>query len=314
MNVGTGTSGHGFNRSIRGDVPLEALPTAPSDLRRGRLCQGLLMSCLGGHGRAPEAVFRIVSLREFCLRYLILSDLHAGLEAFEECLRLAAGKYDEAVCLGDVVGYGPDPNAVIDLVRKETSAIIRGNHDKACCGIIDADDFNLWAKAATYWTRAVLTEEHTTFLRELPAGPKAFGTFAIVHGSVIDEDQYVMGAPEAAPALQAQQLPLVFFGHTHHQGGFSLDSSRALRRSSADFGPNGRVLSVTVEEGIRYLLNPGSVGQPRDGDWRAGFAIFDDAGPRVDFYRTPYDLAKTQAKMARAGLPEALIRRLELGR
>ncbi|MGH9404959.1 MAG: metallophosphoesterase family protein [Terriglobia bacterium] len=248
------------------------------------------------------------------MRYLILSDLHAGLEAFEACLSLASGRYDQAVCLGDVVGYGPDPNAVIDVLAQRSSAVIRGNHDKACCGITDADDFNPWARAATYWTRAVLTEEHTEFLKLLPAGPKPLAGFEMVHGSAQDEDQYVMAGPDAQAALAVQQTPLVFFGHTHHQGAFSVSRSDAYRR--AKFPPDGEgcVLSLELKEQSRYLINPGSVGQPRDGNWRSGFAIYDDSERHVRFYRSPYDLPKTQEKMVRAGLPEALIRRLEVGR
>ncbi|HEV2418149.1 MAG TPA: metallophosphoesterase family protein [Terriglobia bacterium] len=253
------------------------------------------------------------------MRYLVLSDLHAGLEAFESCLRAAEGKFDAAVCLGDVVGYGPDPNAVIDLLlRQKNSVVIRGNHDKACCGIASADDFNLWAKAATYWTRSVLREEHIAFLRELPPGPKVLPGFEMVHGSERDEDEYVMNAPAAMPILQEQQLQLVFFGHTHYQGGFFRDRTGASRRIGAgdmnDAGRDGRVLSVHLEDETRYLINPGSVGQPRDGDWRAAFAIYDDADRRIDFYRASYDLPKTQEKMAYAGLPEPLIRRLEIGK
>ncbi|MGH9402665.1 MAG: metallophosphoesterase family protein [Terriglobia bacterium] len=252
------------------------------------------------------------------MRYLILSDLHAGLEAFEACLRTAAGRFDAAVCLGDVVGYGPDPNAVIELLRRQIGAVIRGNHDKACCGITSADEFNPWAKAATYWTRSVLTEEHTAFLRELPPGPKTLPGFEMVHGSEKDEDEYVMNASDAVPVLQAQQLPLVFFGHTHHQGGFFLEPLGAARPIIASFAGDaltgeGRVLSVRIEEETRYLVNPGSVGQPRDGNWRASFAIYDEADRQVDFYRAAYDLPKTQEKMVRAGLPEPLIRRLERG-
>ncbi|MGH9378690.1 MAG: metallophosphoesterase family protein [Terriglobia bacterium] len=259
------------------------------------------------------------------MRYLILSDLHAGLEAFEACLRAADGRFDAVVCLGDVVGYGPDPNAVIDLLRRQISpihavgAVIRGNHDKACCGIASADDFNLWAKAATYWTRSVLTEEHAGFLRELPLGPKVLPGFEIVHGSERDEDEYVMNASGAIPILQAQQLQLVFFGHTHTQGGFFLGPQSLSRRigagsASNSFAGEGRVLSIHLEDETRYLINPGSVGQPRDGNWRAAFAIYDDAGRQVDFYRAAYNLPKTQEKMARVGLPEPLIRRLEIGK
>lgn len=251
------------------------------------------------------------------MRYLILSDLHAGLEALEVCLNLAEGKYDAAVCLGDVVGYGPDPGAVIDRIRRQGAVIIRGNHDKACCGITDAEEFNPWAKAATYWTRAFLSEAHLSFLRELPAGPTSVAEFSIVHGSAFDEDQYVMCSAEALPLLQSQRAPVVFFGHTHYQGGFSLEPSGDLLRIPMGPGTvalDGRATVLQMKVGSRYLVNPGSVGQPRDGNWRAAFAIFDDTVRRVEYYRTPYDVASTQLKMARAGLPEPLIRRLAVGR
>lgn len=252
------------------------------------------------------------------MRYLIVSDLHAGLEAFEACLQAAEGKFDAAVCLGDVVGYGPDPNAVVSLLRKHTDAVIRGNHDRACCGLTDAEAFNPWARAATYWTRSVLTDEHAAFLRGLTSGPKVMPGFELVHGSERDEDEYVMNSLDAGPILQAQAVQLVFFGHTHYQGGFSLSRRGAVRRipgTGMDASTcEGCVLSIAVEDGARYLLNPGSVGQPRDGDWRAAFAIYDDAERRIDFYRVPYNLPETQEKMTRAGLPDPLIRRLEAGR
>ncbi|MGH9397348.1 MAG: metallophosphoesterase family protein [Terriglobia bacterium] len=263
---------------------------------------------------------RLRRYKEFCLRYLILSDLHASIEALEACLRLAEGRYECAICLGDIVGYGPDPGAVIDRIRQQTSVMIRGNHDRACSGIADPEDFNPWAKAATYWTRASLSEDRLTFLRELQAGPMAVAGFAMVHGSALDEDQYVMGLAQALPLLQTQQWPVVFFGHTHYQGGFSLDSSGGAWPIAMDPGGTGSVtgdgcvVTLPIEDGARYLVNPGSVGQPRDGNWRSAFAIFDDAGHRVEYYRTSYDLAGTQRKMIKVGLPEALIRRLEVGR
>ncbi len=251
------------------------------------------------------------------MRHLILSDLHAGLEALEACFKLAEGKYDAAVCLGDIVGYGPDPEAVIDRIRKQTSLMIRGNHDKACCGITSAEDFNPWARAATYWTRASLDEAHLGFLHELPAGPMDVAGFSIVHGSARDEDQYVLSDADALPLLQNQRQPVVFFGHTHLQGGFSLNSAGRLQRIPTGHGDDEQdacATTVRLDEESLYLVNPGSVGQPRDGNWRAAFAIFDDTGRSVEYYRTVYDLASTQRKMFRAGLPEPLIRRLEMGR
>ena len=248
------------------------------------------------------------------MRYLIISDIHSNLEGFEKCMELAKGRYDQAVCLGDLVGYGPDPNAVIDRVREVANRMIRGNHDKACSGLDDAEDFNLLARIGTMWTRDQLTPEHLTFLRGLPEGPMAIDSFQIVHGSVADEDEYVIGPVQALPALRALKTQVVFFGHTHHQGGFMLSPAGKFQSIHCDSKNDGRTLILPIEEGGCYLLNPGSVGQPRDGDWRAAFAILDEERQQVEYFRTPYDLPKTQDKMLKAGLPEPLIRRLELGR
>ncbi len=229
-------------------------------------------------------------------------------------MELARGKYDQALCLGDLVGYGPDPNSVIERVRGRASIIIRGNHDKACCGLTDAQDFNPLARRATVWTREQLTSAHLAFLRSLPAGPVMMDGFQIVHGSPADEDEYIFGPSQALPALRNLTTQVVFFGHTHHQGGFMLTSKgrfQSIRFWSKE-GEGRRVLAL--EDGGRYLINPGSVGQPRDGDWRAAFAILDQEQRQVEYYRTAYDLPETQEKMRKAGLPEPLIKRLELGR
>ncbi len=248
------------------------------------------------------------------MRYLILSDIHSNLEALEKSMELAAGKYDEAICLGDLVGYGPDPNAVIERVRKLATVIIRGNHDKACCGITDAEDFNPLARQATQWTREELTPEHFAFLRNLPMGPVIIKDFQIVHGSPADEDEYIFGAAQALPALKKVTNSAVFFGHTHHQGGFMLTPEGSFRTIRCAGKENDRALVMRLQAGARYLINPGSVGQPRDSDWRAAFAILDEGQRRVEYYRTPYDLPKTQEKMQQAGLPQPLILRLGFGR
>jgi predicted phosphodiesterase len=248
------------------------------------------------------------------LRYLILSDVHSNLEALEKSLQLAEGKYDQALCLGDLVGYGPDPNAVISRIQPLATMIVRGNHDKACCGLTDAGDFNYLARAATEWTRTRLTPEHYEFLRNLPNGPLQVDGIELVHGSPIDEDEYIFDSLGAVQAFQSGPAPLVFFGHSHHQGGFLLTSDKRLQAiplpSIKDDEPTG----VTLQGNARYLINPGSIGQPRDGDSRAAFAILDREKNRIDFYRTPYDLAVTQEKMRKEGLPEPLIVRLEVGR
>jgi predicted phosphodiesterase len=248
------------------------------------------------------------------VRYLLLSDIHSNLEALEKCLEVASGRYDRVLCLGDLVGYGPDPNAVVDRTRGLTDVIIRGNHDKACSGISDAEDFNVLAKIGTLWTRQELTSKNFEFLRNLPAGPLFLEGFELVHGSQIDEDEYIVGATQALPALQALTVQLGFFGHTHHQGGFMLHRAGHFDIVQCYSESDGKSLVLRIEDGARYLINPGSVGQPRDGDWRSAFVIYDQTEREVEYYRTSYDLRATQRKMEKANLPEALIRRLEYGR
>ena len=248
------------------------------------------------------------------MRYLILSDIHSNLEALEKCLGLAKGKFDQVICLGDLVGYGPDPKAVIDRVREVANVIVRGNHDKACCGITNAEDFNVWAHLATHWTRNELTPEHIAFLRGLPQGPVTVDGFVFVHGSVADEDDYILGAADAVPALKAQTTPSSYFGHTHVQGGFMVGPEGRYQSIECKSEADGLVKTLPLEEKGRYLINPGSVGQPRDRNWRAAFAILDAEKHQVEYYRTAYDVPKTQEKMRKASLPDPLVRRLELGR
>jgi predicted phosphodiesterase len=247
------------------------------------------------------------------LRYLILSDVHSNLEALEKSLELAKGRYDQALCLGDLVGYGPDPNPVIERVRALAKTIVRGNHDKACCGLMDPQEFNVLARMATDWTRTQLTPEHFEFLRSLPSGPVVIDGFEFVHGSPADEDEYIFDSLEAVRAFRVMPSSVVFFGHTHQQGGFLLTADQRLQPIETPTKRHDEPAGFQLQTGTRYLVNPGSIGQPRDGDWRAGFAILDAEKRRVDYYRTPYNLELTQKKMRGAGLPEPLARRLELG-
>jgi len=254
------------------------------------------------------------SIQGFSLRYLLLSDIHSNLEALEVCLEQAKGKYDQIVCLGDLVGYGPDPNAVIEKVKSLASVIIRGNHDKACSGHPVAAEFNPLARLATEWTRNVLTPAHFAYLQSLPAGPVQLDGFQIVHGSPFDEDDYILGPGQAFPLLRGPVSQTICFGHTHNQGGFMISAQQRFQSIRMPLKKDGLILSLPLEEQGRYLINPGSVGQPRDGDWRAAFAIFDSGRRTVEYFRTSYNLAKTQEKMRQAGLPQLLIQRLEHGR
>jgi len=247
------------------------------------------------------------------MRLLVFSDVHANATALEAALEACAGRWEGAVCLGDVVGYGPDPNEVVERVRTLVSAIVRGNHDKAVSGVSDLEDFNPVARAAVEWTRSRLRPENVQYLRSLPAGPVETDGAALVHGAVEDEDEYVFAANQAITGLLASPRPITFFGHTHIQGGFSYDGAAAgtvelSRKAGTSFSV------VSLEPKTRYLLNPGSVGQPRDGDPRAAFAIADLTNRRVEFWRTPYDISAVQRRMEQAGAPEALVLRLAFGR
>lgn len=247
------------------------------------------------------------------MRYLIISDIHSNLTALEAVLAAAKGKWEQAVCLGDLVGYGPDPNEVIDSVRSLGAVTIRGNHDKAVTGIDDIQDFNPIARAAALWTREQLRPENREYLKNLPKGTQTVDSFSIVHGSVYDEDEYIFSPAMALDALKQAPTPVTFFGHTHIQGGFRLKGEEVqVLHAVPDAGRQS--LNVRIEPGMTYLMNPGSVGQSRDGDARAGFAIADLEHQVVEFWRIPYNVARVQERMKDAGLPEPLILRLAFGR
>lgn len=245
------------------------------------------------------------------MRYLILSDIHANWEALQAVLESAAGRYDHIVCLGDVVGYGADPNAVTDWVRGNVREVIRGNHDKACCGLEDTITFNPVARLAAEWTMNALTAENREYLRGLVRGPLEMDGFLMVHGSVLDEDEYLIDPYDALFQFPHVEGRLVFFGHTHVQGGFLLWDA-GDRAETAKTKPSRDALRIA--QGTTQLINPGSVGQPRDFVWQAGYAIYDSESRLVEFQRCSYDLATAQQKIRDAGLPPALADRLALGR
>ena len=247
------------------------------------------------------------------MRTLVLSDLHANLTALEASLGAAEGKWDRVVCLGDVVGYGPDPNEVTSHIRELGALTIRGNHDKAVAELMPTDDFNPVAKMAVDWTRAQLSNENLDWLASLPQGPLEVDGFMLVHGAIQDEDEYVFTPSQALEGLLDSTSQVTFYGHTHHQGGFAyLDSQLEVLQ----LHPRNNELhcALQIESEKRYLLNPGSIGQPRDGDPRAGFAIADLDHHAIEFWRVAYDIRQVQARMRSARLPEPLAHRLTLGR
>lgn len=241
--------------------------------------------------------------------YLILSDIHGNYEALEAVLADARGRYDRILCLGDLVGYGADPNPVIDWAKASVASVVRGNHDRACCGRDLLENFNPAARASAFWTRGVLTPENERYLERLPQGPLCVvpdslpnGSFDLVHGSPLDEDEYLVGAEDVRFLADYLETKLTFFGHTHLQGGFLL-TPRSVKR----FIPN-RMLQL--EPDYFYLINPGSVGQPRDGDPRAAYALYSPEDRTVEYRRVPYDIGKAAAKILQAELPESLAMRL----
>jgi predicted phosphodiesterase len=248
------------------------------------------------------------------MRRLVLSDVHANATALAAALAACRGRWDEAVCLGDLIGYGPDPDEVINEIRTLVSSIIRGNHDKAVSGLGDLDDFNPVARSVVEWTRSHLSPENLQYLASLPAGPIHLDGLTLLHGAFHDEDEYVFVSEQARDGLLASTQALSFFGHTHIQGGFSYRDLQPEAISLRKPSEKACFSTFRLESGTRYLLNPGSVGQPRDGDSRAAFAIADSNQSLVEFWRVPYDIGSVQERMRQADLPEPLVARLAFGR
>jgi predicted phosphodiesterase len=245
------------------------------------------------------------------MRYLILSDIHANLQALEAVLDAAApSRWDHVVVLGDLVGYGGDPNGVVDRVRAlDPIAVIRGNHDKAACGLDDGSGFNTVARLAASWTRETLTPVNRAYLRALAQGPTAIDVFVeICHGAPFDEDYYIFNADDAVRAMTAATRPLCLFGHTHLPVAFQQHEQQL-----GGFAPQGDS-ELKLREGVAYLVNPGSVGQPRDGDPRAAYAVLDVDALMLALRRVEYPVHAAQRRILDAGLPTSLANRLGIGR
>lgn len=245
------------------------------------------------------------------MRYLILSDIHANWEALNAVIARAHGRYDKIVCCGDVVGYGADPDAVVRWVRENVSSIVRGNHDKACAGLEDLEWFNPVARVSALWTQSVIQSDNVDYLRALAQGPERVNGFQILHGSPLDEDEYVVSEQDVAQVAPYLDCTLSFFGHTHVQGAFLCHRNGIKQLVHTDRRSDDE--EIALEQDVNYLINPGSVGQPRDGDWRAGYAIYDSDAAVVTLCRADYDVIGAQKKILTAGLPELLALRLGAG-
>ena len=245
------------------------------------------------------------------MRALLVSDLHSNAAALRAVFsRLRRKGIDEIICLGDFVGYGAEPNQVLDAMRnaRGRKVFIRGNHDRAAAGFDDAGAFNAAAREAVFWTREHLSGPNRQFLRGLVVGPVRHGDAILCHGSPYDEDEYVFTEFHASQILASIDAPLILYGHTHLPAVFSMDVDRevvgALVRGEA---------TLKLDPARRYLINPGSVGQPRDRNPDASCAVLDTKRKTIQFLRVPYDRNKTQQAIIKAGLPRILADRLSFG-
>lgn len=241
------------------------------------------------------------------MRVAVVSDIHSNLYALEAVLAaIEAEAPDELWCLGDLVGYGPRPNECCALIAERADVCLAGNHDLAVRGTIDLEEFGGDAAVAARWTRDVLEPGAQELLDKLEPEGAAHGV-ALYHGSARDPIwEYVLSDEGALATLELAGSPLVLVGHSH----VALRVVQSGDELSGGVAPAGTDLDV---DGVRALLNPGSVGQPRDGDPRAAYLLLDIDAHRAGFRRAEYDVGRTQREMRDAGLPEMLAARLELG-
>ncbi len=245
------------------------------------------------------------------MRFLILADIHANWYALETVLADAEGQYDQILCCGDLVGYNPHPDRVTEWVRSQAHLVIRGNHDRVVAGLEHLDWFNEVAQVAARWTMHHMQSHNIEYLRALPPGPAQAAAFEICHGSPRDEDEYMTNAHEAAPCFASLTENLLFFGHSHLQGGFAQRRNKVLAIPAVRKKERESIFQLEVD--TLYMLNAGSVGQPRDGDLRAAYALYETDQRLVTLRRVLYPAAKTAEDIRAAGLPEILGLRLQQG-
>lgn len=245
------------------------------------------------------------------VRYLIISDIHANLAAFDAVLAaVELESIDQMWCLGDVVGYGPRPNECISRLQDAIDDFhcVAGNHDWAAISRIDIAEFNPSAKMACQWTSQQLTPENRAYLKSLPTRVVQ-GNHTLVHGSPREPIwEYIIYPSTAQLNFQFFDTQLCFVGHTHAPAIFREETPK--HKFEISIPVPGEPIQIDDE---RLIINPGSVGQPRDGDPRAAYMVFDDDAKIMEYYRVPYEVAMTQALMMEEGLPESLISRLTFG-
>ena len=241
------------------------------------------------------------------LKALLLADVHSNLEALE-AIFADCGHFDRIWCMGDVVGYGPNPVQCLEVLRSHDLHCVAGNHDAAVAGVLSVDDFNYAAAWAAQWTTSQLGQDDLQYLRALPLSLEE-GAFTLVHGSLRSPLwEYLVSTETASASLALLQTTYCLVGHSHLP--FICREQPGRTPEFCEF-PEKHPVPLTYE---RWVINPGGVGQPRDHDPRSSYAIYDSDAGSIERRRVVYDIAKTQRKMELAGLPEPLIHRLEFGR
>ncbi len=240
------------------------------------------------------------------MRYAVVSDIHANLEALRAVLAGCRGEVDGLLCLGDVVGYGADPLPCIELIAERAVALVAGNHEYGVTGLMSLQWFNRLARAAAEWTVEQLDDDHRAYLAALPLAT-AVGDATLVHASPLrpGEWDYLVTPEDGFAEFPAFATRLCLVGHTHQPGYWSLGSSGPVREEGA--------VDIPFEDGRRYIVNVGSVGQPRDRDPRACYAVWDLAARRITLRRVAYDVPEARRKIIEAGLPRFLADRLTDG-
>ncbi len=239
---------------------------------------------------------------------VILSDIHSNLEAFKAVLTdLAQEQVDQVLFLGDIVGYAADPDQCIEILRGLTPQAVAGNHDRAAVGLADTAYFNPVARVAVEWTAGIITADHAAFLKTLPLTASLPGML-LVHATPYRPERwnYVFSLEDAAQCFRHCEQPICFTGHSHYPMFFVQDRQGIISVI--------RDLTFTLLDSCRYLINVGSVGQPRDGDPRAAYGIYKPEEASFHIKRVPYDIKRTQEKIIAAGLPPFLAERLTEGR
>ena len=241
------------------------------------------------------------------MRYGVVTDVHSNIDALD--VVLGSLRDDDALlCLGDIVGYGPNPNECVQRIRARATATVLGNHDVAAIDNFGLAYFNPAAREAMKWTQMVLTPENLAWLDSLGYEFR-MPEFLLVHGAPVNYFEYVLDKAAAARAFAATDAPLIFIGHTHIAEVYSCAPDGTIEHAHLQQGGE-----IPLREGFRYLINVGSVGQPRDLNPHASFGVYDSAARTVTINRVAYPIATVQEKIVAAGLPDALARRLQVGR